>query len=253
MGTLFLLLVLGGIGYAGYRIYQKQQSEKEESGQTTAIVAGGGVTPARRLFGSPEQTGLAEVKAKKTKLKNEKIVQQWSSLIGGAQGKGEEFTKFVIKNLQEVGAPNLKAEYMGVSLGMLSEMFKGNRRFLVVDNRYFKGYRAFIGARDYGKQLSVSWYLTFEETFWSKITKIVVKSPLSIILLFPFVWLIKILHLGRGSVIPELMDLFDLEEFNCYISTVQTAVKGATNSLLHDLNLDFTKVDVRSRGFHNTK
>ena len=82
MGTLFVLLILGGCGYAAYRIYRKQRESKEQAGQT-AIVAGG-------------QNSAVQYEPPKTKkrifakqIREENIKEQWVNIIAQANGKGE--------------------------------------------------------------------------------------------------------------------------------------------------------------------
>jgi hypothetical protein len=152
-----------------------------------------------------------------------------------------------------MAVPNLKVHYKEVSGGTIGSFFKAHRRFLVVDNKYFRGYRAFIGARDYGNQLSVTWYLTVKQTWLGKLTFLASKSAAVSIFCFPILIIAKMFQLGKGYVIPEMMDLFDLEELSCYVSTVHAAVKAATEETLKEIDLDFTKADVKSRGFHNLR
>ena len=51
-------------------------------------------------------------------------------------------------------------------------MFKGlfgkKRDYLMVTNAALKDYRMYVGARDYGRHLDISWFLTVELGFFKK-------------------------------------------------------------------------------------
>lgn len=185
-----------------------------------------------------------------TKLAKDRIIDQWSTMIPGAQGRGGELAKSIERILAAVEAPNLKLERKGVHLGIVDMLFGGMREFLVVDNEYLKGYRIFIGARDYGKQLNVSWYLTLEQSFWRRLVR---GHAYLAILFFAFLIVSSIYGrmTGRGGVAPEMMNLFDREELSSYATTVYQATKQATEELMKDMELNSSKVNWQTRGFLN--
>jgi hypothetical protein len=246
MGTLIFLLIVGGLGYAGYRTYHKQKAAYEEANPTTAVVAG-----QTQVINSAGQAIVPP--AGKTKLKGDRIISEWNALCGGAQGKAEHYTRLFIRQLQDMGVPSLKVQYKDVTGGTIGALFKPTRRYLSVENKYFKGYRTFVGAKDYGKQLSISCYLTVEQSFFGKVMLAASKSLWVAALSFPLTLTAKLFQLGKGFVIPEMMDMFDREELNCYITTVDNAAKNAAKEMMKELDLDFTKMDIKSRGFHNLK
>ncbi len=255
MGAFLMLLTVGLVGYAAYRIYQHQHKAQGGVYQPPLPAAG---QPKRRLFDSPEpeqnnsvEPEQHEQRVWKIRLKDERIVEQWFTLVEGAEGKSAEFNRNVKKILVELAVPNLRLSQRDVSLGMWNRLLKGGRRFLVAENSYLRGYRIFIGARDYGHQLSVSWYLTLELGFLGKLLIAAAKNNFVAIFLFPIVLFAKILMGGRRYVVPETMNLFDTEELRGYITTVHGAAKTATADLMKSLDLDFTKVDTKSRGFFN--
>ncbi|KKU65533.1 MAG: hypothetical protein UX89_C0027G0002 [Parcubacteria group bacterium GW2011_GWA2_47_16] len=185
------------------------------------------------------------------KLKGERIIDEWFALISGAQGKGDALTKNISRLLDAVKVPNLVLEHKEIHLGLWSKMLKGTRKFLVVENKYLKGYRIFIGAHDYGEQLSVSWYLTLEQTFLSRLATFAAQSTIFGLFFFPLLFLVQTLGGGRRSVVPEMMDLFDLEELRAYSTTVFQAAKQATDDLMKEMDLDSSKISKQTRGFLN--
>jgi hypothetical protein len=184
------------------------------------------------------------------KLKGGRIIDQWLMLISGAHGRGDALTNRVAEILKQAKTPSLTVEHKAVHLGFLSRMFKGTRKFLVVENEYLHGYRVFIGARDYGEQLSVSWYLTLEQPFFRRIAG---TSWFLLVIFYPLSLCGRIWRFitGRRYITPEQMDLFDIEELSSYASTVHQATKEATNELIKDMNLNSAKVSTQTRGFLN--
>ena len=191
----------------------------------------------------------------KSRLRPWRIIDEWFFLMEGGQGQGEKIMKEAERKLKSLLVPDLKQEYKEVSLGLLSRILKGSRKFLVVENSYLKGYEAFIGAHDYGNQLTVSWYLTLNPTWLGRITAFAINHAVAGLILWLVIWpvriILKIFAKGRGSVIPELMDLFDKEELRAYATTVHGATKDATMAVMKDFNLNYAKVEWHTRGLLN--
>lgn len=183
------------------------------------------------------------------KLKQEKIVQQWTMLIEGANGFGGKIINDTVKVIEKVGAPNIhvsKQERKPDNHGWIKE----SREFLVAEHRLFDNYDMYIGARDYGKQLFVSWYLVEEPIdFWRRFRR----NPIMAVLTLPFLFLARALSRtqgGSGNLFSAL-NLFDTEELTAYVSTVHHALTESVENLMKDQKLDFTKVEKRTQGFLN--
>jgi hypothetical protein len=185
------------------------------------------------------------------KIREEEIVDRWSVLIEEANGQGKEVFKLTEANLKDLDVPNIELVQKEISPSLMKRL-KGKRRtFLVVKNSYLEGYLMYIGAADYGKQLSVSWYLTLEST---GLGRLLAKLPWWLqILFFPLLILLAVYNIFRGkkSVSPANMDLFDLEELTAYVTTVHHALIDATKEVSQTVGFDFTKVDQKSKGFLN--
>lgn len=233
---IWTFIVIAIIAFVGYKFWKN----KQESGETENGNAEGGVSAA------PQE---AEGRLRKTKIDRKwRIVNDWSVLIAGAQGKEETLVKHVIQTLKDLETPNLKVERRKVSL---SGMFAESRKQLVVENRRLRGYHVFVSTMDYGKQLSVSWYLMLRENWLTRMLQMATLHPFLGLLAFPLVLVAKIFYGTRGLTIPELMNMFDLEELTAYGTTVHHAVTKATEELMNSLNQDFSKVDTKTRGFLN--
>jgi hypothetical protein len=188
---------------------------------------------------------------RRTKLNSKwSTINSWSSLIAGAQGKEAIVMSNIKKALEEIAAPNLNIEHRKVSLSGLTSMFSEARKQLVIDNKKLRGYYFFVSIADYGKQLNVSWYLMQKSNWLTRLLKMST-IPFAGFLLAPVIFAAKIFYHSTSSTIPELMNMFDLEEFSAYTSTVHHAVTGAVQGLMSQMNMDFSKVDTKSRGFLN--
>ena len=187
------------------------------------------------------------------KLIKEEIIDRWSSLIGGANGRGKELFKKVEENLKAKQAPKVEIFQKEVSTSLMSKVRGEARSFLVVQNTYLKHYLMYIGASDYGNQLFVSWYLTMEPT---GLQKLLGKLPWWVWfglfpVLIPFMIYNQFKKKTARSASPDEMDVFDLEELTAYVTTVHHALMDATKEVSDLVDFDFTKVDRKSRGFLN--
>jgi hypothetical protein len=197
------------------------------------------------------------------KLHQDKVIDRWSNIIIDANGRGEEILKSVVEKIEAAEIPNIKISKKEVTpkkwgMGIFS---KKNRVFLLVENEYFPGYEMFIGARDYGKQLSVSWYLTGETAALSKLANLmpsssnaagsaIMGSLIASLYLFKYAF-DKIDKKMRGGKPTASMDIFDVEELSAFVTISHRALLDSIEELMTGLNQDFSKVERKSRGFLN--
>lgn len=167
-------------------------------------------------------------------LKSENIKERWFAAIGGANGQSDKIYRAFISGVQAAGIPEIEAGSQRVSVGLgskLKGMFGGgasqDRSMVVITNKSLPGWLIYVGARDYGKQLLVSWYLVTDEKETS--------------------------HLSRtiGTVANMGLDIFKTEELSAFVTLVHNAIKDAVKQVMSEMNLDFTKVDTHTRGFLN--
>lgn len=182
-------------------------------------------------------------------LSEDNIIDRWSSLIEGAQGKGPAIFSTVQKRIESLEAPNLHiAEQKMTSGGLIGSQ---KRIYLMAKNKRLKGYYMYVGAMDYGKQLFVSWYLVQEPTGLMRFIKIITSTALSSVIFLPFTISGIALEKFQGKLSPINLDVFDMEELTAYVTTGHHAVMDSVESLMGEFNQDFTKVETRSRGFLN--
>ena len=167
---------------------------------------------------------------KKITLKDEKILDDWSVLIENAQGKTEEIYQLIINFIKESRAPGVRVETVQVRPSWLKGIFGSIRKYLMVTNEEsVKAYRFYVGARDYGNNLDVSWYLTCEPGFFSRI------------------------FIGKGKeahgAIYTILDIFERQDLTAYVTCAHHCVLKAVEAIMQGLGQDFSKVDRKSRGF----
>ena len=167
-------------------------------------------------------------------LKNQNITERWFAAIGGANGESEKVLRAFMSGVQVAGIPEIEAGTQSVSVGFGSKLkgiFGGgvsqDRNMIVITNKSLPGWLIYTGARDYGKQLLVSWYLVVDEKETS--------------------------HLARtiGTVADMGFDIFKTEELSAFVTTVHQSLKDAVKQMMSEKNLDFTKVDTHTKGFLN--
>ena len=144
MWTFIIIVVIGVIVYLAYK-------NKQEGGLKKEKLKGGNIVDG--MFGFTKT------------IKQEKIIDRWSTLIDGANGQGEQVIAETIRIIEKLEAPNIFVSRQKRKPG--PGFTKTPREFLIAEHRILDGYDMYIGARDYGKQLFVSWCLIEEPiSFW---------------------------------------------------------------------------------------
>jgi hypothetical protein len=116
--------------------------------------------------------------------------------------------------------------------GMIKGFFGKKRNYLMVSNQALKDYRMYVGARDYGKHLDISWFLTVEPGFFKKaFSELLTKG-------------------ASPNALSLLLDLFDQQDLRVYVTSVhRCCVKRAVEQIVEGLGQDSSRFDWKSRGF----
>lgn len=184
----------------------------------------------------------------KRKFNQERIMDKWSTLIDGANGDGGKVIIGAMREIERVDAPNIHVTRKEVMPG--NGFIRKPREFLVAEHRLFDTYDMYIGARDYGKQLFVSWYLVAEPvSFW----RLFKRNPVGAVLKFPFLLIAIVFSKSQGESgeFFSMMNLFDNEELTAYVTTVHHALLESVKEVMENRKIDFTKVDSKTSGFLN--
>jgi len=182
--------------------------------------------------------------SKKVTLHDEKILDRWSLLIEGAQGRGDEVIKKTVEFIKEASAPGVEAEMARVFppgvpkflSGVIKGVFEKGRDYLMVTNEGLGKVRLYVGAQDYGNNLYVSWYLATEPGLLDHFSAFLTGA-------------IAGTFTEKGKWVPVVRDLFMQEELTAYVTCVHHCILKAVESLMMSLGQDFSKVDRKSKGF----
>ena len=163
--------------------------------------------------------------SKKVDLSKAKILDSWSVLIEKACGERERIYNAVRKFIEESNIPEISIETV-----MLTDQYKiREEKYLMISNKKLKDFRMYIGARDYGADLNVSWYLTCEPGFFKSLfSEILKESPYAL---------------------SFMLNIFEQEELIAYVTKVHHCLLKAVENLMINLGQDFSKVERKSRGF----
>lgn len=164
-------------------------------------------------------------------LKDEKILDSWSTMIEQGQDKKGEIYKRVPEFIQEANAPGVKYETVKVKPGSLRGIFVKDREYLRVTNESLKDYKIYVGAREYGNNLDVSWYLTCEPgVFKSTLSGLLTKG-------------------ASDKAVSFMLDIFQQQDLNAYATVVHHCILKSVEDIMNGLNQDPSKIERKSKGF----
>ena len=185
-------------------------------------------------------------------VKKQEVIESWGILIGDAQGKAEEIFSNTDSFIEQTKVPNVKKERKKIAPGMIRGLFGTKRDFLVINetgNPRLKPFKMFIGARDYGNNLDVFWYLTVKPGFWTRFLAFLLVIPVVNIFVLPFALLSGLSSMVREKRGGLKLDLFDEQDLRAYVTNAHHCLLEALTKLMVDLHQDPLKIDRKSRGF----
>jgi len=159
-------------------------------------------------------------------LTSEKVLERWAGLVQGGAGRSEWLIDKTIELLSATDLQNLFYKREPVRTGMFSDP----RDFLILTYGTLREYAMFIGARDFGKDLDVAWFLTVNPGF--------LKRAIS-----------KKLTGGNPNALSMDIDLFAQQDLQAFKLVADTCLQKAVDILLDELKLDHSTIDRKSKGF----
>ena len=185
-------------------------------------------------------------------VRKEEVIDSWGILIEGAQGRAEEIFEKTQAFLERTKVPDVRLERKKVAPGIIRGILGTRRDFLILrqqGNPRLRPYQMFINARDYGRNLDISWYLLETPSLGERIISYLLIVPFFNLFVLPFA-----LARGFGSLIRERrgtldLDLFDEQDLRAYVTNAHHCLLEAVEKLMIDLNQDPSKIERKSRGF----
>ena len=164
-------------------------------------------------------------------LQDEKIIDRWSMIIENGKGKAEQVYKDTGSFIEKSESPGTAIEDVKIRPSWLKGLFGVERDYLMVTNDGLNDYRMYIGARDYGNHLDVSWYLTCEPGFFKRTLSDVLTKGAS------------------DKAMSFNLDLFQQQDLNAYATVVHHCLLKAIEKMMSNLGQDPSKIDRKSKGF----
>lgn len=185
---------------------------------------------------SDRELGTTEGRKRTRTLKGEKVVESWATVIEGAQGKADAVFEIARNFLEKSEAPGVSWEMIDAQPSRIKGMVGKKREHILVINKDLKPYRMYMGVRDYGTHLDVSWFLTEEPSILRIIGRLLLSAfTFGIYLIY---WL-----LFKGP------DIFDQQDLRAYVTVGHHAVIRGVETLMAELNQDISGIDRKSKGF----
>ena len=131
----------------------------------------------------------------------------------------------VESNLKDARMPGFFAQKRDVSSGL----FSTKRNFLVVGHNNLKDYHMYIGARDFGAHLDVSWYVTIEPGFLKRS--------------------VSKYTMGNPQALSMQVDFFSQQDLSAFVGVAHHCVTDAVKMLMEELKQDPTGLNTKSKGF----
>jgi len=165
-------------------------------------------------------------------LRREEVIEYWDILIENGNGESERVFSDIERNLIKSEAP-IKFERKKIAPGIIKGLIGESRDFILVRAKGFrlKPYQIFINVRDYGRNLQVSWFLTYRYPLLRAL----------MYLIFPF--------LAPASKFIERLDLFNLQDLRAFASVCHISTINAVENLMIDLDQDTSKINRKTKGF----
>ena len=165
-------------------------------------------------------------------LKDSKIVQKWSALLPNCQSEGPGLVKMVEQHLGSYEVPGLSWKQESASTGFLKGMMGNRRDFLAIRNEQLSEWLVCIGAHDYGRVLSVVWYMTTSPTLMNKIRG---------------GGLVGLAN-GGGPALVDDLDVFGQQDLSSYSGVTLGAVQDAVQELVEKHKLDIERLNRKASG-----
>jgi hypothetical protein len=165
-------------------------------------------------------------------LRKEQVLENWGMLIENGQGKYNEVFQDTENFIRESKTPALEIRNEKMAPGIIGSFFGAKRDFLMVkdlQSSMLGPYQIFIGVRDYGNNLDVSWYLTYRPSMLEA--------------------LLSLFRPGGTALALSELDLFELQDLTAYTSVCHHSTQKAVGKLMLALDQDTSKIDRKSKGF----
>jgi hypothetical protein len=154
------------------------------------------------------------------------VIQQWGQTIANGAGHDKQVMESIKEQLEASEMPGITCRQTDVSYGGI---FSKKREFLLVTHNSLKEYHLFIGARDVGAHLQVTWFMTVVPGFLKRAYSKRV--------------------FGNPQALSTQLSIFDQQDLSVWLGVADGYVKQAMRDVLQNLNVDMSGLNSSSKGF----
>jgi hypothetical protein len=159
-------------------------------------------------------------------LKHQSVVDKWNTLVLNGAGRAKWTMETIESKITAANVPGIRMSMQEVSQGGL---FAAKRPFLICANNTLPDFYLYIGARDYGAHLDVSWYLTVQPRG--------LKSAFSRY------------SMGNPLAMSMALDFFRQQDAHAFVTVIHHCVTDTVKELLDDLDQSPASLNTQSKGF----
>jgi hypothetical protein len=162
-----------------------------------------------------------------TAIKRNSVIEQWGTMVEGGAGQEKRVMDDLFTLLKEANMPHIKIHRDDCNTGM----FSAKRNMYILVHDILREYRMFLGARDYGANLDVGWFLTLNPGgLKSAMSKRIAGNPLAFSM---------------------RVDIFTQQDLRAWTTIGHHCVKRAIDAVYQELQKTPVGLDTSSKGFLN--
>jgi hypothetical protein len=160
-----------------------------------------------------------------TTIRRNSVIEQWGTIIEQAAGQQKRVMADMLTYLKEANIPNAKIYQDDCSTGM----FSAKRNFIIMTHDILREYRMFLGARDYGSNLDVSWFVTVSPSGLKRsLSRRATGNPLAF---------------------SQQVDIFTQQDLRSWLTVAHHCVKRTIETISEELKQTPAGLNQSSKGF----
>jgi len=153
------------------------------------------------------------------------VISSWSTVVHNGAGNEKFVTDKMVQFVRQSNMPGISAHIEDISAGL----FGAKRKFLIVRQSNLPDYKIYIGVRDFGRHLDVSYFVAIEPSGFKR-------------------YMSKKMA-GNPYVLSQNVDMFSQQDLYASAFIIKDYLKQTLMELYNDLKLDPTKLETKGRGF----
>lgn len=158
-------------------------------------------------------------------IKHDSVASSWNTLVINGAGHDKWVMDTVEQMIKDAQMPGVTTGQQDINSGLFGQ----GRRFLCVNYNRLRDYRLYIGARDFGTNLDVSWYLTIQPGGLKR--------------------MMSKYMTGNPQALSMQVDFFSQQDLSACVGFAHYCVTTTVKQLMDQLKQDPTGLNTKSKGF----